>query len=231
MMSVLLLRSTQANSSPDKYQQVFSSASINIESTSPIGFEFFDLDKLYESIQKPGDFSGIIFSSPRTVQAVKLCIEQYSSLEEWSSSGLQVAWGRHPAFSVGTSTSSEAENVGFQTVGADCGNAENLVQVIFEKIQPNEPPLLFPCGTLRRDVIPKSLESRGVKFTPCIVYKTCPEPRLKENLEGYIKHHGRRPDAVVFFSPSGVQFSKMVLKELQIEPSSKCKFFAIGLTT
>lgn len=229
-MKVLLLRSADANSAPDKYQQIFSAAGVDVRSVSPIGFEFFDLLKLYQSIQKPTEFSGIIFSSPRTVQAVKLCIEQHSSLDEWSTSGLKSEWARYPAFSVGTSTSAEAENIGFQTVGSDSGNAENLIQVIFQKIQPNEPPLLFPCGNLRRDVIPKSLEKRAVNFTPCTVYRTCAEPHLKENLQKMMKENGI-PDAVVFFSPSGVQFSKHVLEEVEIGPSSKCKFFAIGLTT
>lgn len=228
-MKVLLLRSIPENSKVDKYQEVFSADDIGCESVSPIGFEFFNLRELYQCIQKPNDFSGIIFSSPRTVLSVKLCIEEHSSLNEWQTS-LQDTWASLPAFSVGTSTASEAHSLGFKTVGDDSGNAEKLVQVILEKVQPKQAPLLFPCGTMRRDVIPYALKDKNISFTPCTVYKTCPEPHLKENLQKYLQENGL-PHAVVFFSPSGVKFAEAVLKDLKIIPSEQCQYFAIGSTT
>ncbi|XP_071499750.1 uroporphyrinogen-III synthase-like [Diadema antillarum] len=142
---------------------------------------------------------------------------------------LKEKWRQLPAFSVGTSTGSRVRSLGLEPVGEDSGNAENLVKIIISAVKPGSKPLLYPCGTMRRETIPKTLEKEGIDFTADVVYQTIANTGLADQLMRYIKEKGA-PDCIVFFSPSGVQYSKEVL-EIHKDELSNTKFLAIGSTT
>ncbi|XP_071485422.1 uroporphyrinogen-III synthase-like [Diadema antillarum] len=227
-MNCVLLRSVPEGSTSDKYQEAFDAAGVGCVSLSPIAFEFTNLPALFSHISRPEDFSGLVFSSPRTVESVSLCLKHSSAQEAWNRE-LKEKWRQLPAFSVGTSTGSRVRSLGLEPVGEDSGNAENLVKIIISAVKPGSKPLLYPCGTMRRETIPKTLEKEGIDFTADVVYQTIANTGLADQLMRYIKEKGA-PDCIVFFSPSGVQYSKEVL-EIHKDELSNTKFLAIGSTT
>lgn len=227
-MATLLLRSVQESEAKDKYQEAFNEAGVDCFSLSPIGFEFIDLDTLFSHISHPEDYAGLIFSSPRTVQSVALCLEKYDKDDEWNKRLLE-AWRKLPAYSVGTSTGGEVRELGLSPAGEDSGNAENLCKVIMEDIKPGSKPLLYPCGSMRRETLPKTLKKEGINFTEDVAYQTVPSPDLDQQLSKYLQEKDA-PAFIVFFSPSGVQYSKDILKRLKPELQNT-KFLAIGTTS
>ena len=56
------------------FAQTLTRENFDVELSSPISFKFTNLDQLSASLLQPDQFSGIIFSSPRTVQAVQKCL-------------------------------------------------------------------------------------------------------------------------------------------------------------
>ncbi|XP_041477201.1 uroporphyrinogen-III synthase-like [Lytechinus variegatus] len=227
-MNTLLLRSAQENETKDKYQEAFREADVDCVSVSPIDFEFINLETLYAHISHPEDHSGLIFSSPRTVQSVALCLKKHDENDEWDAR-LRDEWNKLPAFSVGTSTGGEVRKLGLHPVGEDSGNAENLCRIILEAVKSGSKPLLYPCGTMRREVIPKTLRKEGIPFREDVVYQTISNPDLEKELSKYLQAKGS-PFCIVFFSPSGVQFSKDVLHKSKADLQNT-KFLAIGRTT
>lgn len=227
-MNTLLLRSAQENDTKDKYQEAFREADVDCVSLSPIGFEFIDLDTLYAHITHPEDHSGLIFSSPRTVQSVAFCLERHDENDEWNSR-LRDEWSKLHAFSVGTSTGGEVRKLGLHPVGEDTGNAENLCKIILEAVKPGCKPLLYPCGMMRRETIPKTLKEEGILFTEDVAYRTVPNPDLEQELSKYLQEKGA-PFCIVFFSPSGVQYSKEVFHKFKADLHNT-KLLAIGGTT
>jgi uroporphyrinogen-III synthase len=127
------------------------------------------------------------------------------------------AWQDKPVYVVGPRTADAVRELGLTPIGAETGNAEALAQHIVQ--QHFEAPLLFLCGSRRRDVIPKQLQAAGTVFAELCVYET----HLRTDLE-------LPPPAsiawMVFYSPSGVE----AMQQIGYDASSIRKA-AIGPTT
>jgi uroporphyrinogen-III synthase len=96
------------------------------------------------------------------------------------------------------------------------GESDNALELAKKIIGAGVKEIIFFCGNKRRDELPMILNEAGIKVHEVILYDTFEEPSaLDENF-----------DAVLFFSPSGVQsfFSANKLAKETI-----C--FAIGQTT
>ncbi|XP_022080560.1 uroporphyrinogen-III synthase-like isoform X2 [Acanthaster planci] len=222
---VLLLRAPRDDSEQDPYQQLFAEKGLDTTSISPLSFEFINLESLYSHITHPEQFSGLVFSSARTVQAVEKCVRKFSSLEEWQE-GRGKDWAALPTYTVGTATAVAARELGLTALGEDSGSAVNLVKVIKEGIAPGSKPLLIPRGELAREELPRGLRQAGISYEVDTVYQTICSPTLVENVDRYFNM--AVPDVIVFFSPSGVRFSAEVLKRLN---TSNTTFISIGPTT
>lgn len=98
-------------------------------------------------------------------------------------------------------------------IAAEASNATELASRII-KLGVKE--IIFFCGNKRRDELPAALKNAGVKVHEVILYETTETPVVVEN----------DFDAVLFFSPSGVQ-SYFTSNEL--DENKVC--FAIGRTT
>eukprot|EP00064_Thunnus_orientalis_P019075 superscaffoldBa00004614_g19185 len=94
----------------------------------------------------------------------------------------------------------------------------------------NIPPLFFPCGSIKREVLPTALRENGVPLETLTVYQTTEHPDLEKNLKNYFTEQGA-PASIAFFSPSGVKFCLKVVRKLSGEQLSQIKFAAIGPTT
>jgi uroporphyrinogen-III synthase len=200
---VLLLRSPRE---PDPYVAALDAAGFTAQCVPVLHFEFVGRDALAERIQRPEDRAGLILTSPRAVEAV-----QDFDL---------TAWRDHPTFVVGPRTAGEAAKLGLRPVGEKSGSADDLADVITARSF--ERPLLFLCGDRRRDTVPDRLRAAGVAFDEFVVYRTLgAAEELAEAMEE------RRPEWLVFFSPSGVETA-----EALAGPSwNRTRKAAIGPTT
>nr|CAD7411902.1 unnamed protein product [Timema cristinae] len=77
-------------------------------------------------------------------------------------------------------------------------------------------PLLFPCGSLKRDTLPRQLTEKGIAVHMVTVYKTLPHPQLESNLRCIINFEEAFPEYIVYFSPSGLKFSLPTLEKLEV---------------
>ncbi|XP_077992804.1 uroporphyrinogen-III synthase-like [Glandiceps talaboti] len=227
-MKVLLFRAPREGAEPDPYHKIFGNSGLEATSIPVLSFEFFGLDELYQEVQKPDRFSGVIFTSQRAVEAVDNCLKQHA--EEGFRQQLMKSWSELPAYVVGTGTCSAAKQLGFTCKGEDSGTADKLSAVISKEIKPRSKPLLFPCGTLKRETLPVNLAENEIVLQTLEVYKTTAHPQLEEALEDYKRKQGI-PDLCVFFSPSGVKFSRNVLRRIFPTMQEIIQFVAIGPTT
>nr|XP_044990016.1 uroporphyrinogen-III synthase isoform X2 [Jaculus jaculus] len=124
-----------------------------------LSFEFLSLPSLSEKLSHPEGFGGLIFTSPRAVEAVKLCLEKDNKTEVWEKS-LKEKWNAKSVYVVGNATASLVSKIGLDGEGENCGNAAQLAEYICSKECPAV-PLLFPCGTLKGDTLPNMLKDRG----------------------------------------------------------------------
>ncbi|KAK2504297.1 hypothetical protein MC885_006060, partial [Smutsia gigantea] len=119
--------------------------------------------------------------------------------------------------------------VGLDTEGENCGNAEKLAEYICSRESPAL-PLLFPCGTLKGETLPKMLKDKGIPMESITVYQKIPHPGIQVNLNSYYSKQGV-PASITFFSPSGLTYSLKHIQELSGDNIDQIKFAAIGPTT
>uniref|UniRef100_A0A8D2JCD1 Uroporphyrinogen III synthase n=1 Tax=Varanus komodoensis TaxID=61221 RepID=A0A8D2JCD1_VARKO len=144
-----------------------------------LAYEFISLQTFFEKLFHPEQYQGLIFTSPRAVQAIRLCLQD--------------------------NCKGEVAEIGLIPQGENCGNAEKLAGYICSRESPNSLPLLFPCGTLKREILPAVLGEKGIALEGLTVYQTTQHPNLQESLRNYFSQQGV-PASITFFSPSGVKY-------------------------
>ena len=173
----------------------------------------------------PSRPNGVIITSRRAAEIFVTCargIEKACSLI---------------GFVVGERTDKTLRSYGIPCEGSHSGNAEGLVRHICQWIENMERAnLLFLCGDKRRDLLPSSLmdlRSRiNFDFKELMVYRTNPiEPnKLMVAYQELIEQQGP-PSHIVFFSPSGIRASELILTRILDMSSPFPIFLAIGGTT
>ncbi|XP_018016663.1 uroporphyrinogen-III synthase-like [Hyalella azteca] len=221
MKKIWLLKSF---SDHDKsYESKLQEAGFNVQLIPVISFKNVNLDAIKSCLQCPDDYSGIIFTSKQAVKAVQ---EKYSVL----SVDQHKSWLSKKHFVVGEVTAKAVhESLGLNTLGSQCGNSKQLAEFIISQVPAFEKPLLFPCSNIKKDDLPKLLASNDRDFRALTCYKTLPHPNLKSLLQSAIKD-GRMPDVMVFFSPSGVEFTIPILRNLGVSMTG-ISLVAIGPST
>ena len=221
---VILFRAPEEDNLVDPYIQAVERCKKRAVCVPVLGFKHINLQALYKALCEPKAYSGLILTSPRAVKAV---VEATSSTD-WVQSYC-LPWSKLPTFVVGQATEQGAKELGLATVGEDSGSAESLLPHILQRIPPGGLPLLFPCGNLRRETIPAALRKHGVIFVSLTVYETSAAAGIRESLHEVINTHGL-PNALVYYSPSGVRFTWAELEALHLN-TDKIDFVAIGPTT
>ncbi|XP_038629680.1 uroporphyrinogen-III synthase isoform X1 [Scyliorhinus canicula] len=233
-MKVLLLKDPKEGGlGPDPYVQEFASLGLQATLIPILSFEFISLQDLSKKLSHPEVYGGLIFTSPRAVDAVMLCLGEKAISEEWNNNSLKERWNEKSIYVVGKSTANlgkKIKEIGLATQGEDTGNAEKLAEYICNKESSNSLPLLFPCGTLKREILPKYLKENSVPLESITVYQTSQHPCFQKALNDYFSEQGI-PESITFFSPSGVKFCLHTIKKLAGEYIDKIKFAAIGPTT
>ncbi|XP_072335322.1 uroporphyrinogen-III synthase isoform X4 [Scyliorhinus torazame] len=205
-MKVLLLKDPKEGVlGPDPYVQEFASLGLQATLIPVLSFEFISLQDLSKKLSHPEVYGGLIFTSPRAVDAVMLCLGEKAISEEWNNNSLKERWNEKSTYVVGKSTANLEESS-------------------------NSLPLLFPCGTLKREILPKYLKENSVPLESITVYQTSQHPCFQKALNDYFSEQGI-PESITFFSPSGVKFCLHTIKKLAGEYIDRIKFAAIGPTT
>ncbi|XP_069095801.1 uroporphyrinogen-III synthase isoform X4 [Pleurodeles waltl] len=253
-MKALLLKDPKDNElGPDPYVEELGLLGFEAALIPVLSFEFVSLQSLFEKITCPEDYGGLIFTSPRAVEAVKLCLAENDKNEAWIKS-LKEKWQSKPVYVVGKATAllgahsvystahwigfslplpfshSRLSEIGLVPQGEDSGNAEKLAALICSRISPGSSPLLFPCGYIKREVLPKILREKSISMESLVVYQTAQHPAIKESLRNYFLQAGI-PASITFFSPSGVKFCLGHIQALSGDSINHIKFAAIGPTT
>ncbi|XP_002721286.3 uroporphyrinogen-III synthase isoform X2 [Oryctolagus cuniculus] len=228
-MKVLLLKDAKDDAcGQDPYVRELGLHGLEATLIPVLAFEFLSLPSFSEKLCRPEDYGGLIFTSPRAVEAAQLCLEKSSKAEVWERS-LREKWNVKSVYVVGGATASRVSRIGLRADGEHSGTAEKLAEYICSK-ESSPLPLLFPCGTLKREVLPTVLKEQGVPMESITVYETVPHPGIRGNLDSYYSKQGV-PDSVAFFSPSGVKYSLKHIEELSGDSVGQIKFAAIGPTT
>ncbi|XP_065699484.1 uroporphyrinogen-III synthase [Patagioenas fasciata] len=229
-MKVLLLKDPKdKESGPDPYIKELELHGFEATLIPVLSFEFVSLESLFEKLSHPECYGGLIFTSPRALEAIKICLKESSKNEAWSKS-LKQRWNSKPVYVVGKATASLVEEIGLTPKGEQSGNAEKLAEYICSREKPNSSPLLFPCGALKREVLPTVLREKGVPLESVTVYQTTQHKDLQGSLSRYFQQQGV-PASIVFFSPSGVKFCLQHIQKLSGDFINHIKFAAIGPTT
>ncbi|XP_034292329.1 uroporphyrinogen-III synthase isoform X2 [Pantherophis guttatus] len=201
-MKVLLLKDPkESDGGPDSYIKEFGSHGLKATLIPVLTFEFISHQTLSEKLFHPDQYRGLIFTSPRAVEAVKLFLMDSCKKEAWKNY-LREKWNTKPVYVVGKATAGLVTEIGLKPQGEDCGNAEKLAGFICSHIM---------------------LES-------VTVYQTSQHPDLQESLTNYFSQEGV-PASVIFFSPSGVKYCLKQILKLSGDFISQIKFAAIGPTT
>ena len=228
MGSVVLLRGEAEREGTDPYCEQLIHGGYSPSCIPVLSFNFLNIDKLAGALRNPSDYSGIILTSPRAVEATKKAL---LSISQNSDSDVLTPSQDLPAFVVGEATGKAAAELGFVTQGESSGNADTLAPIIAQHYLENGDvkPLLFPAGNLRRDVLNNYLSDRNIFLENITVYETCAEPNISKNMETFLQTIGI-PEFLVYYSPSGLTFTWDILHQLKI-PLMLVKFVAIGVTT
>ncbi|NXX67454.1 HEM4 synthase, partial [Spizella passerina] len=181
--------------------------SYNLEATliPALSFEFTSLDSLFEKVSLK--FFQLSYFQQDLVAKIP-----FNHSLSWSKS-LKQMWNIKPTYVVGKATASLVEEIGLVPQGEMAGNAEKLAEYICSREKPNSSALLFPCGALKREVLPTVLREKGIPLESLTVYQTAQHPDLQESLSSYFSQQGI-PASIVFFSPSGVKFCLQHIQKL-----------------
>lgn len=219
MSVVWLLKSCEESDS--RYRDTLTQNGFSPVHIPVLSFKYCNQGPLKNSLENPQDHSGIIFTSQRAVEAVA---EIYSKL----SISCHHAWSEKKVFVIGEATGRAVQRLlKLSFVGQESGNAQQLAPIIIRETVAFDKPLLYPCGNLGRDELPKLLVKHDRDFRALTSYETSQHPQLKYTIQKAISE---MPTYMVFFSPSGVNFTLPVLKSLGVDVTG-VKIIAIGPTT
>mmetsp|Transcript_930 Transcript_930/g.1448 ORF Transcript_930/g.1448 Transcript_930/m.1448 type:complete len:237 (-) Transcript_930:335-1045(-) len=148
----------------------------------------FEFECYQENLRKAlqQDVSGVVFPSPRAVEAVKLL---------GPSSILHKKW-----FAVGKGTAEVCQNMlGRKPDAVGTKGAQELISEVLPKTGFSG-TLLYLCGDNALSLAREEMEKQGYDFMQAVVYHTrsVSSEELFQSLEEV-------PDVCVFFSPSGVK--------------------------
>ncbi|XP_063990652.1 uroporphyrinogen-III synthase [Diachasmimorpha longicaudata] len=206
------------NEGQDAYIEVFEGAGYNCQILSTLTFSFVNSQRLRDCLDTPQLYSGLIFTSQRSVEAIKHCT---------SNNPLKDSWKDLPTYCVGPTTENLAKNTLDlpNCMGSQSGNAQELVKFIISRHKNRDRHLLYPCSSIARETVQQLLEEAQIPIEKIIAYETLPSESLENDLLNIIKES----QIVVFFSPSNVKNVMSIAEKNNL--TSRIKPVAIGPVT
>ncbi|KAF9820530.1 hypothetical protein SFRURICE_009949 [Spodoptera frugiperda] len=211
MKKVVLFKSES-----EDYVKAFLERNYRTVFVEPLQFEFTCKQELSEKLLQ--DYTGIVFTSPRAIEAVSKC---------WDPTRF-VIWNTKKVYTIGETSCHKIKLLlGLEALGMSSGNAENLAKLIVQD-NPANSRFLFPCGNLRSEVLPTILQSSSISIDALTVYETTENKNLRTDLMEL--NRADSPCCMVFFSPSGCEY---IYRQLQTFSNvlSELPHFAIGNST
>lgn len=216
-MSTVVLFKSESVEKSDKYVDLLQNQ-FKVISIPSLDFVYKNIDELKEKLKSPNDYSGMIFTSPRSINAV---------VKSLGDDKLPAEWTLLKSYSVGEGSYNLAQSLlNLKTHGREAGNAKVLADIIVKDNEetPQEKPFLFPCGNLKQDILEKSLSTHKIQLTAIEIYDTIAHPSLKTAIQ---KLKNEFVDFIVYFSPTGLKFTYPILKECKFDLNS-VKLIALG---
>lgn len=224
--SVLLLKGDKKeNMDDDLFVSMLSQNGFEVTCIPILGFQFVNLDLLCKAIYHPDEYSCLLLTSPRAVEAISRAVADKELLHS--------VWSKKPTYAVGSATQLSAENIGLKVKGSESGNSEQLADFIIKDLSIgsfSSTSSLFPCGNMKLETLPNALHAAGMNVVCMTVYETSANGNVQKCLEEFIRDKGF-PEYLVFFSPSGVKFAFPHLQKLGFLGNHDVKHVAIGPTT
>ncbi|XP_071090624.1 uroporphyrinogen-III synthase-like [Haliotis cracherodii] len=217
---VMLFKATKEKEE-DKFAKELKNNGYEAVSIPVLSFTFVNSDQLKTHLQNLSDFSAIILTSPRAVEAVVKASEAIADKGK--------KFSDMKCYVVGKATGALAKKAGFTTTGEDSGSATELAKVISAGPSQDGKPFLYPCSDIRRDVLVQHLKEKDLAVEEITVYETNPNDALESSVKGVLHNQGL-PEFAVFFSPSGVQYTEPLVKK-GLLPLDKIKVIALGPAT
>lgn len=221
MKKVVILKSESDNS--EVYSALLEKHGFEPVFVPTLDFSFKNLEVLRDRLLSPYKYSGLIFTSPRSITAVRDALQGQRLKDDWKPL---------ENYCVGeTSYDLILRSLDLDTKGQQSGNASNLADFIKTDLYNKTItlPFLFPCGNLKQDVLQNKLCEYGYSLDSVEVYETVPHKDLEQNLLAVFRDESV-PAFMLFFSPSGITYCSDVLEKHRLD-LSKCRIVAIGPST
>lgn len=194
---------SEKNNKQETYIETLESAGYSCECLQTLRFEFVNISELRTRLSVADRYSGLILTSPRTVEAVALAAKEDASI--------LYHWEQMPAYCVGPATESLARSqLNLQhCVGSQSGNSKQLAEKIVLDVKKDSKPLLYPCSEIARETISCIVGDSGISIEKIMVYRTLESETLEQELPKMLE---KSPSIFVFFSPSTVEYITVQLK-------------------
>ncbi|XP_012533673.1 uroporphyrinogen-III synthase isoform X2 [Monomorium pharaonis] len=195
---------SEKNDRQEKYIEMLALAGYSCECLQTLRFEFVNISELRAYLSVADRYSGLILTSPRTVEAVTLAVKEDTSILRH--------WKQMPAYCVGSATDSLARSqLNLQNcIGSQTGNSKQLAEKIVLDVKRDSKPLLYPCSEIARETIQSIVEDSGISIEKIVVYRTLESETLEQELPKILAKSS--PSILVFFSPSTVEYITVQLK-------------------
>ncbi|EFN77345.1 uroporphyrinogen-III synthase [Harpegnathos saltator] len=214
----------EENDEQNAYVKALKAAGYTCEFLRTLRFEFVNKSELRKWLSMAHDYSGLILTSLRTVEAIALAVDEDTSILDH--------WKKLPAYCVGPATESLAQSqLGLQCcIGGQLGNSQELAEKIALDIKKDSKPLFYPCSEIARGTITDILRACNITMHKLVVYKTLECESLGEDLVKILKKYVDHPKMFVFFSPSIAEYFAAQLKK-NFYSIMEIKAVAIGSVT
>ncbi|KAL3864463.1 hypothetical protein ACJMK2_006144 [Sinanodonta woodiana] len=179
---VLMFRSMK-ETDEDPYEMELSANSFIPRSIPVLAFNYTHLDDLAFHYWCYHDYSGVIFTSPRSVQATALCGKAWKETNNCKNIPSELR-----CFVVGKSTAEE-------------------------EISNDGRPFLYPCGNLKRDTLSMKLNDAGLGVKEIEVYETVSSPTIEEDFDKFVQCEGLPEYVVYFSPSGVKNTKVLFLKE------------------
>ena len=174
-------------------------------------------DRLDQELDRLGSYDAVAFTSPRAARMVADRIEQ-SKKESWTRNRLPVVWAAGAATAAALREMMGSVRVPSEVPGGTDGAAAALARAMLDV--PVTGPILFPCGSSRRDELPAGLRRKGIVVNEVVCYESV----LAGEREALAV--AERATVVVVASPSVADLLTRVCP-----PASRPQLIAAGPTT
>ncbi|XP_055639704.1 uroporphyrinogen-III synthase-like [Toxorhynchites rutilus septentrionalis] len=221
MKKVVILKSDNDNS--EVYSSLLQKHNFQPIFVPTLDFSFKNLDTLRDRLLSPYKYSGLIFTSPRSITAVKDALQGQRLKDDWKTL---------ENYCVGESSHDLIQrSLELNTKGQHSGTASNLADFMKTDLY-NKTftlPFLFPCGNLKQDVLQNKLSEYGYSLDCVEVYETVPHENLEQNLLDLFED-GSSPEYLLFFSPSGILYCSSIFERHKLNVAN-CRLVALGPST